>query len=136
MNPRLKRPPLRRPGARGLTLLLLLVVALAACSSSGGGDPAKVVEQYLQAKVVSDEQTLRGLLCSSMESDLSVEASSFAGLDAKLDGMSCQRQGDSNVVACTGKIVTTYGTEQREFPLTSYSVVQEDGEWKWCGEAP
>jgi hypothetical protein len=23
----------------------------------------------------------------------------------------------------------------RAFPLETYSVVQEDGEWKWCGEA-
>ena len=50
--------------------------------------------------------------------------------------MTCTREGDSNVVTCTGQIVATYGTEQTSFPLTSYTVVQEDGEWKWCGEAP
>jgi len=106
----------------------------AACTSSGG-DPAKTVEDYLTAKVAGDETTLRGLLCSSMEADLQREAESFAGLDAKLEGMSCQRQGDSDVVTCSGQIVATYGTENTSFPLTSYKVVQEDGEWKWCGEA-
>ena len=50
--------------------------------------------------------------------------------------MACTRQGDSDVVACTGKIVATYGTENTDFPLVSYKVVQEDGAWKWCGEAP
>ena len=64
------------------------------------------------------------------------KSTSFAAVDAKLDGMTCPRQGDSDVVTCTGKIVATYGTEKTEFPLTSYRVVQEDGEWKWCGEAP
>ncbi len=113
-------------------MALLLIVA--ACTSSAG-DPAKAVEQYLTAKVAGDETTLRGLLCSSMESDLQREVTSFQGLDATLDGMSCQRQSDTNVVTCTGKIVAVYGTENTEFPLTSYSVVQEDGQWKWCGEA-
>jgi hypothetical protein len=50
--------------------------------------------------------------------------------------MKCQRLDDSDIVQCDGKIVATYGTEDTEFPLTSYRVVQEDGEWKWCGEAP
>ena len=121
--------------ASRLITLALALLAIAACSSSGGGDPAKTVEQYLTAKVASDETALRGLLCSEMEADVAIEASSFAGLDAKLDGMSCQRQGDSDTVTCSGKIVATYGTEQTDFPLSSYRVVQEDGEWKWCGES-
>ena len=71
---------------------------------------------------------MQGLLCSSMEAVLEREASSFAGLDAKLDGVACTRQGDSDVVACTGKIVATYGTEQTEFPLVSYRV--RTGRWR------
>jgi hypothetical protein len=109
---------------------------LAACTSSGGGDPAKIVEQYLTAKVASDEGALHGLLCSEMEADLPIESTSFAAVAAKIEDMSCQRQGDTDVVACTGKVVATYGTEDRDFPLASYRVVQEDGAWKWCGEAP
>lgn len=131
---RLKRPlPRERAGAL-LRLVVMLGVVLAACSSSGGDDPAKTVEQYLTAKVASDETALRGLLCSDLEVNLSIESSSFAGLDARIEGMSCQRQGDSDIVTCTGKIVATYGTEDTDFPLASYRVVQEDGQWKWCGE--
>lgn len=117
-----------------LRLIALALLALAACTSSGGGDPANTVEQYLTAKVASDETALRGLICSEMEADIPIEASSFAGLDAKLDGMTCQRQGEGDTVTCSGKIVATYGTEETDFPLSSYRVVQEDGEWKWCGE--
>jgi hypothetical protein len=108
---------------------------LAACSTQGGGDPVRAVERYLTAKVEGDGETLRGLLCSAMEADLRREASSFASVDAQLEGMTCTRSGDSDVVTCSGQIVATYGAEQTEFPLTSYRVVQEDGEWKWCGEA-
>jgi hypothetical protein len=114
----------------------MLLVVLAACGGGSSGDPAQTVEQYLTAKVAGDEQTLRGLLCSAMEVDLPREANSFSSVSAKIDGMSCQREGDTDVVTCIGKFVATYGTEDSEFPLTSYKVVQEDGEWKWCGEAP
>ena len=134
-RPRLSRRQLpERSALPGIGVLLLGILLLVSCTSSGG-DPAKVVADYLQAKASADQKTMQGLLCSSMEADLDREASSFAGLDAKVQGMTCTRQGDTNVVACTGKIVATYGAEQTDFPLVSYKVVQEDGAWKWCGEA-
>ncbi|MFN8450528.1 MAG: nuclear transport factor 2 family protein [Anaerolineae bacterium] len=132
LNPRLK-PPLPRERAGALLRLVVMLGWRSPPASSGGGDPAKTVEQYLTAKVASDETALRGLLCSDLEVNLSIEASSFTGLDAKIEGMSCQRQGDSDIVTCTGKIVATYGTEDTDFPLASYRlIVQEDGQWKWC----
>jgi hypothetical protein len=119
---------------RMLSLLLLLV--LAACNGSSVGDPADVVERYLTAKVAGDGDALRPLLCSELESTFSREVSSFATVEgARLENMECSRQGDGEIVACTGEIVATYGTETNRFPLASYRVVQEDGEWKWCGES-
>jgi hypothetical protein len=120
-----------------LLLILLAGLALAACSDAGGGDPAQAVEQYLQAKVDGDRTQIQALLCSEMESSLEREVRTFesvSGVD--IEGMSCQQVGETDAVQCQGKIVALYGTEQTEFPLVSYRVVQEDGEWKWCGEAP
>jgi hypothetical protein len=114
----------------------LALAALTACSG-GGGDPAGAVEKYLQAKIHGDADALRALLCSAMEADLERETQTFISVsEVRLEGMSCERVGDGDKVACQGKIVALYGTEQTEFPLVSYRVVQEDGEWKWCGEAP
>ncbi len=118
------------------TLLIALLMLAACAGSSNSSDPAQVVQDYLAAKVAGDNQTIQRLLCSSMESDLKREETSFSSIDARIQGMSCQRQGDTDVVTCTGKILAVYGTETSEFQLTSYKVVQEDGEWKWCGEAP
>ena len=116
-------------------LILILAFVMAACASSAA-DPAQTVERYLQAKVAGDRTKVRELLCLPMEADLDREAASFSSVtDAKIEDMSCQRVGDSDVVQCTGQIVATYGTEDTNFPLTRYQVVQEDGEWKWCGEA-
>ncbi len=117
-------------------LIASLAILLAACSS-GGGDPAKTVETYLQAKVEGNEKVIRQLLCSEKEADAFQEINAFTSVSgAHIEDMKCRRLDDSDVVQCDGKIVATYGKEDTEFPLTSYRVVQEDGEWKWCGEAP
>ncbi|MBK7920697.1 MAG: hypothetical protein IPJ94_31495 [Chloroflexi bacterium] len=124
-----------------LIVFLLFVsgglLLLAACGGgSGAGDPAQTVEQYLQAKADGDADTIRALLCADMEQFLERESRTFDSVSGvHIDGMVCTRDGSSDVVRCEGKIVATYGTEDTEFPLTSYRVVQEDGEWKWCGEA-
>lgn len=120
-----------------LAIALLAVVALASCGGGGGGDPAGTVESYLEAKVAGDAEAIRSLLCSEMEVHLERESRTFDSVSGvELEGMVCQQEGQSTTVRCQGKIVALYGTEQTEFPLVSYRVVQEDGEWKWCGEAP
>ena len=114
---------------------MLLVFVLAACASGGaGGDPAETVERYLQAKIDSDRDTVQGLLCAEMERNLEREVASFSGVDARLEGMECTFDEASSSATCTGEIIATYGTEARSFPLSTYRVVQEGGEWKWCGE--
>ena len=118
-------------------LFLLLNLTAAACGSAGEGDPADTVESYLQAKVDGDKEALGSLLCSEMEAKLERESRTFESVsDVSIDGMACERVADSDSVRCEGKIVALYGAEETEFILASYRVVQEDGEWKWCGEAP
>jgi len=120
-----------------LCVFPLLLVALAACGGGGTpgvADPAATVERYLAAKVGRDADTVRALLCSEMEADLERETHTFDTVaDARLDGVSCEAV-DADTVRCDGRIVATYGTEETEFALSSYRVVEEDGEWRWCGE--
>lgn len=121
--------------------ILLYMLLLVACGGGGGGsataDPAETVERYLQAKVESDAETIQRLLCSEMEDVLEREIHTFDSVsDVQLEDAACQQEGDSTTVRCDGRIVALYGAEETEFPLTAYRVVEEDGEWKWCGEAP
>ncbi|GEM_PF-655018 len=107
---------------------------------SGTNDPAAAaVERYLLAKVAGDGERLRDVLCSEMESLFEREVLSFSGVEASVDGMVCRRDegGDSThvTVTCEGSINAVYGTESRSFPLTTYRAVEEDGAWRWCGEA-
>lgn len=119
---------------RKTILLVSLIFLLMACSSSG--DPAVTIENYLQAKVSGDGGTIRALLCAEKEADFEAEQRTFSIAEGvKIEEMTCSRVGESDVVACNGRIVALYGTEENVFPLVSYRVVEEDGEWKYCGEA-
>ena len=120
-----------------LAIALVAVIALVSCGDAGGGDPASTVERYREAKVAAAAEAIRSLLCSEMEVHLERESRTFESVSGvELEDMACLQDGQSTTVRCQGKIVALYGTEQTEFPLVSYRVVQEDGEWKWCGEAP
>lgn len=117
-----------------LMLITMLVVLLAACASDDA-DPAETVERYLQAKVEADTDSLRGLLCSAMEGELEREARTFATVsDVTIEDMSCARIDGQDAVSCDGEIIAVYGAEDTSFPLGTYAVTQEDGEWKYCGE--
>lgn len=116
-------------------LLLLIIGLLLSTACEGAGDPAPVVERYLRAKVAGDADTVRALLCAAKEADLDAELRTYAIAEGvKIEEMACQREGERDVVQCNGRIVALYGTEENVFPLVSYRVVQEDGEWKYCGE--
>lgn len=117
-------------------LLILLSLTMAGCDAvAGTSSPADTVVNYMQAKVDGDRDTLSSLLCAELESTLNREVQSFSTVEATLEDATCSQVGDSDVVTCSGAIVADYGGENTEFPLTSYRVVQEDGAWKWCGEA-
>lgn len=117
-----------------LLVLLTLTTVLFACTTTTSDDPAVAVETYLQAKVSGDGDTIQALLCSELEQNLEREKQTFATVsEAHLENMACTHTGDGRV-ACEGIITALYGTEETEFPLTNYRTVNEDGEWKWCGE--
>jgi hypothetical protein len=116
-----------------LTALFLLTACATTTETS---DPSDTVERYLEAKIKGERETMQELLCLSMEADLTREAASFSSVtNARIENMQCTHADGTDIVQCTGQIIATYGTEDSTFDLASYRVVQEDGEWKWCGEA-
>ena len=115
----------------------LLLLGLAACSGGGGtgSDPAAVVESYLTAKIAGNREAMAPLICAELEGTLDIEAASFSAVKATIEGMDCNFDGEAITVNCFGEIKAEYGLETRSFPLSIYRVVQEDGAWRWCGEA-
>jgi hypothetical protein len=117
-------------------LFLTLLLGLTGCDS--GDEKSQAVTDYLQAKVDGDAEALRGLLCAALESTVEIEANSFAGVDATLQDVSCTSENIDDKTArvtCEGYILLDYGQEQNELPLGTYQVVNQNDEWKWCGEA-
>ena len=120
---------------RVLVLIGMAILILVGCGGSAGDDPAAAVESYLRAKAAGDEATLGALICAAQESNLQREAHTFDSVTGvELVDMACSYPGDGNIVSCSGKFVALYGSEETEFPLVSYRVTEEDGQWKWCGE--
>ena len=120
----------------GFGLSILLLSLLAGCAQAG--DPGNAVVKYLQARAAADTSAIRAVSCAAWEGQAAAQADSFRSMNAKLDNVSCKQtgtDGDAALVTCTGNIVTTYNGEDRSRPIPSYSVKQEDGEWKVCGEA-
>ena len=116
-----------------LLLFILIMCALVGCASTD--NPAKVVEEYFTAIINDDVERLAELTCSAHEAEAITTATSFRNTGAELQDMQCSLTGDSNIVACQGKIVVSYQGELREFPLGRYRIEQEDGAWRVCGEA-
>ncbi len=116
-------------------LLFLILFALFGCTQA---DPTTIVQAYLQARVEANVGKLRSLSCADWEAQALEQAELFESIDASLQGVDCRIEGEDGaytLVACDGKIVTTYNGESREWALTRYRTVQENGEWKMCGEA-
>lgn len=130
-----------KPMISAKVLFIALLFMLAGCGGNGGdtsnneNEAGKVVEQYLQAKIVGNRDILQNLLCASQETNLDREAQSFSGIKAQLENVTCVKDTTANTVTCSGAIVAEYNGENTNFPLTKYNVVLEDGQWKWCGEA-
>jgi hypothetical protein len=120
----------------GFGLSVILLILLGGCAQAG--DPGDAVVKYLQARAAANTDAIRAVSCAAWEGQAAAQADSFRSMNAKLDNVSCKASGtsgDATLVTCTGNIVTTYNGEDRSRPIPSYSVMQEDGEWKVCGEA-
>jgi hypothetical protein len=121
-----------------IIVLLLILLALAGCAQKSSAPGA--VENYLKAKVASDENKLVSLSCKAWEAQAVQDAAAFKSVSAEIKDMSCQEKGQDGkytLVTCDGTLVIQYrGESPREQPLsgTTYLAVKEDGAWKMCGQ--
>lgn len=119
----------------------LCALALIACSNSnaaGAGSASQTVQDYLQARVEGNLDKMINLSCADWEAQARVEATSFKSMKASLDGVTCKdtgTSGDYTLVSCTGKIVTSYNGESREWSVSDhpYRVAKDGGDWRMCG---
>lgn len=119
-------------------LLLLLTIFLVSCSAPANADGAAALEVYFQALVAKDENRLINSTCAASEADARQELRTFDAVTVSLQDLDCQatgQDGDTTLVACTGKIIANYGNEVLELSLAdrTFLAIQENGEWRMCG---
>jgi hypothetical protein len=118
--------------------LMVLVNTGCAGSAKPNNSAAAVVEAYLQALAAKDVNQMVNLSCAAWEPQARLEYDSFAAVKLVLQDVKCNETGKDNstsLVACTGKIVASYGTENMDINLSdrTFQAIQEKGEWRMCG---
>ena len=102
-------------------------------------DPAvAVVLAYLDARIHTDINAATSLSCPAWRPQAVTEVISFRSMNARLEGAVCSVTGSAGaytLVGCTGKMVTTYGGETRDWDLSPfvYQTLPADGKWQMCG---
>jgi hypothetical protein len=119
-------------------ILLIILLTLSACADKASAPDS--IENYLKTKVKGDGNKLASLSCKDYEAQALLDAASFESVDAKIENLTCKetgKDGQFTLVTCEGKLIVQYrGEDPREQSLggTTYRAVQEDDEWKMCGE--
>jgi hypothetical protein len=120
-------------------LVFMCTAALVLSSCGKASDPAaKAVEDYLNALVNKNSNSLSALSCAKWESNALLELDSLQAVATKLDNLSCAvtgSKGSTTQVVCQGKIIATYNGEDQQFDLSvrTYQVVNQGGEYLVCG---
>lgn len=76
--------------------------------------------------------------CAEWEAKAREEYNAFAAVNLSLESLSCRQTGEDGedaLIACSGKIIANYGSEDLEIDVAerTYRVVQEGSEWRMCG---
>lgn len=101
------------------------------------GSPEDVVYRYLDARTRSSSPDMQELSCGTWKPQALIQSQSFRAMNAELQHVSCaisDATADATTVTCEGMIRTTYNGQTREWPLSGFELIQEEGAWRICGE--
>ncbi|MCX6036495.1 MAG: hypothetical protein NTW99_01120 [Chloroflexi bacterium] len=120
-------------------VLLMCIAALLFSACGQATDPAaKAVEGYFTALVNKDANALSALSCADWEPNALLELDSLQAVTTRLENLACTAAGTDGTttqINCQGKILATYNNEDQELDLSvrTYQVVQQGGEYLFCG---
>ena len=121
------------------SIFLMCIVALLFSACGKASDPAvKVVEDYVNALVNKDANTISALSCADWESNAMLELDSLQAVSTRLENLACTNtgtEGTTTQVSCQGKIIATYDNEDQQLDLSVrvYQVTKQGGEYQVCG---
>lgn len=102
------------------------------------GQPHTAVSAYFRALMTKNTRRVTPLVCEAWREQANTQVVSFGGVIPSLSRLACKttsREGDTAVVACTGKIIVNYNGIRRSLDLAArtYRAKAESGMWKMCG---
>jgi len=103
-----------------------------------GALPEQIMYEYLTSRLAGDAARMQTLSCASWDSQAMLQATSFRAMRAELLNVACytvSESGETAVVQCDGVIQTEYNGQTRQWEIGAYSMTQENGAWRVCGEA-
>lgn len=117
--------------------ILIFIFLLNGCASADKSDPSKTTFEYLEALSNKDKTKVINLSCKSWEEQASLEVDALLSVGAALNNVQCKvtgKEGDYQLVTCSGKLDLTYNDEIRSIDLSPrvYSMGLEDGQWRVC----
>jgi hypothetical protein len=124
-------------------VLLILACGMASCSGDNAENDADAavaaIGNYWVARVSLDEEDLYQYTCAARESLVPGEIQSLSTVqNMRLENFTCRQTGTAGadlIVTCDGELVADYGADDtNRFPMRSYLMTKENGEWKMCGE--
>lgn len=104
------------------------------------GQPHTAVSAYFRALMTKNTRRVTPLVCEAWREQANTQVVSFGGVIPSLSRLACKTtslEGDTAVVACTGKIIVNYNGIRRSLDLAArtYRAKAESGMWKMCGNA-
>lgn len=130
-----------------LALVLVLFIALVSCGI--GDSPEKAAQEWIEALVSMDGNTLMARTCAAQQgyvqeaglwySLIGMFGQSFTGQQAEVDlsdlnFKTVKRSGDTAQVRVTGEMrVAILAVAQSQYVDEVWTMVREEGKWKWCG---
>lgn len=121
-----------------LVFITLLIASISLTACSGSADPAVNIERYIRALTDKEPELMINHSCATWEADARMEYDSFATVETRLEGLSCEtisNDGNTARIQCKGAIIATYGDEDQELNLANnlYLAILEGGDWRMCG---
>jgi len=120
-----------------ILFFVLTIVFVAGCGNQASDSASEAAKQYILALAEKDKPRVVSLSCNEWEESAILEVDALLSVGASVSNLECKivDQNDSQAdVVCTGNLDLTYNDEVRAIDLSrkTYSLSQEDGQWRVC----
>lgn len=118
-------------------IILVMLIFVSGCTEFAKSDPSDATKAYLTALAEKDKNKVISLSCKAFEEQSALEVDALLSVGASLNDLQCAsfgKEGEYQLVKCSGNMDLTYNDEIRAIDLSTriYSMALEEGKWRVC----